>query len=462
MKTNPFVFMFQAPKPLTRLTDIDTNEVSLVDKAANKRKFAIIKRDSENAMEKSVNAEQFLAGLNTGLGKLINLTEIVKAKVEKSEDVSFPEAGNWKSEMEALMGWASSAMASHFGSDPAQPTTETNMASEVAEQTPGTATAAGDAAGGEAANANDSVRAEIDGQMVTGTTEATGDVAAGAAVVEAETIRGETAEQMVTGTTEVTGENKIDHTNSSGSVINKAQEFTAAILDMASTELSDEKLAKAMGLTEGLFFSGGFSVDAWDIEALAAVVNAICEQMSDPEDIEKSADRIVADVAKKTVAVTKRIAKADYKLTAADSKEMKVATMMLKAVADGMKGKKKKGDGKEASNAGSLGKPDTDGKKPMKKDDTFTAADIAKIVNDAVASAVTKAIEPLAKKNAELQTTVTTVTDEKNKIVKDYNAAVSATQTRNSSSETATSNDTSSSAVHINSVGIADYNAKAE
>lgn len=458
MKTNPFVFMFQTPKALTRLTDIDTNEVSLVDKAANKRKFAIIK--AEKVMEKPVNAEQFLDGLNTGLGKLIALTEIVKARVEKDTvekagDVSLAEAGNWKSEMQALMGWASGAMASHFGSDPIP---ATGMAGEVAAQTTGTASPAGDAAAGAAANANDSMGKETAAQT-SGTASPTGDVAAGAASVATETIRNETEEQMVAGSTTVGAVGTPEETNSAGSVINKAQAFRDTVLEMATTELTDEKLEKSVGLTEGLFFSGGFSVDAWDIEALAAVVNAICESMTDPEDITKSADRIVAEVAKKTVAVTKRISKADYKLTDADSKEMKVATMMLKAVADGMKGKKKAKDGKEASNAGSLGK-DND-KKPVKKDYVaFTAADIAKIVNDAVVTAVAKAVEPLTKKNAELATEVATVTDEKNKIVKDYNAVVSTTQTRNSSSETATSTNSDTSIIHPNSLGVADYNAK--
>lgn len=461
MKTNPFVFLYSAPKPLTRLTDIETNEVSLVDKAANKRKFAVIK--SENVMEKVVNAEQFLEGLNTGLDQLIKLTEVVKAKVEKADAMGM-ESVDWKSSMNALMSWASGQMASHFsGSDPAQPTTATGMASEVAAQTTGTASPAGDATAGAAAVATDSIRTETAEQTL-GTASPDGEVAAGAAATASDTIREETDEQMVSGSTTVGDAGKPVETNSAGSVINKAKDFADAVLGMAAAEITEEALNKAIGLTEGLFFSGGFSVDAYDIEALAAVVNAICEQMSDPEDIEKSADRIVADVAKKAVAISKRVAKADYKITNADSKEMRIATELLKAVGGGMKGKKKPAkDGKEASNAGALGKDNPADKKNMKKEDgMFTAEDITKIVNEAVGSAVAKAIEPLTKKNAELVATVETVTKEKDAVVKDYNAAMSTTQTRVSSSETSTSTPTESSVIHVNSVGVADYNAKGE
>ena len=262
---------------------------------------------------------------------------------------------------------------------------------------------------------------------------------------------------MITGTTTVGDAGKPEDTNSSGSVINKAKEFTAAVLDMASSEVSEEKLTKTMGLTEGLFFSGGFSVDAYDIEALAAVVNAICESMTDPEEsIEKSADRILAEAVKKTVAVTKRIQKADYKLTNTDSKEMKVATLLLKAVADG---KKKAKDGKETSNAGSLGKPSDDGKKSLKKEETVLDADaISKLVTDAVA----KAVAPLVKENTELKSTNAVITKEKTEVAKKLTAAQNTTQTRASSSETVDTTAAVDTTLHTNNLGVSDYNAKAE
>jgi hypothetical protein len=453
MGKNPFLFQ---TKPLTRLTDIETEEVSLVDKAANKRKFAIIKRDSENTM---IDTTAFLDGLITGIQQLTALTEVVKAKVEKSEDVSTAEAVDFKTSMAGILNWATGQMSGVFGgNDSAQPTTETGMAAEVAAQTvAGTASPAGDATAAEDKLHADSVGSEVANQIVAGETNVTGDMTANANAGATDTIREEVSAQTVAGETVVaTGKEKPVETNSSGSVINKAKEFTQHVLALAATEPSEEDLEKAMGITEGLFFSGGFSVDAWDIEALAAVVNAICESMYDSsESVEKSAGRILAEVAKKSVAVTKRIMKADYKITSADSKEMKVATMLLKAAKDGMKNKKKPAkDGYETSATDS-------GKKNTKKNDEVTVtsgvspAELKRLIDEAV----TKALEPVAKKNTELTDQVKKLTIEKADAVQKLNTAVSTTQTRVSSAETTTTSEEDSSVVHVNGLGVSDYNA---
>ena len=455
---NPFALTPQKVKPLTRLTDIETEEVSLVDKAANKRKFAVIKRDTETttmATEQTLNTSKFLEGLTTGLEQLTTLTELVKAKVEKAEDASMSDMVDWKSSMTAMLNWASGEMSGIFGTSIDTQPADTGMQSEVAAQTTGTASPTGDAASGEAKLENDTMGKETAAQMVAGTASPTGDAASGEAKLENDTMGKEIDSVMITGTTTVGEVGKPEDTHSSGSVINKAKEFTASVLDMASTEVTEEKLEKSMGITEGLFFSGGFSVDAYDIEALAAVVNAICESMSDPDDIAKSADRIVAEVLNKSVAITKRISKADYKLTNTDSKEMKIATLLLKAVADG---KKKAKGGKEASNAGELGKPDTDGKKTMKKEDALTAAEISTLVTEAVA----KAVAPFAKETADLKAANAVITKEKTEVAKKLQTALSTTQSRASSSETVTEVAVTDTIVHPNSLGVSDYNAKGE
>ena len=179
---NPFSIT-QKVKPLTRLTDIETEEVSLVDKAANKRKFAVIKRDAETtamATEQTVNTSKFLEGLTTGLEKLTNLTELVKAKVEKAEDASMTDMVDWKTSMNAMLNWASGELSGIFGTSIDTQPADVGMTSEVAEQAPSDGEATSATAAAEAKLENDTTGKEIAEQMVTGTASPTGDATEGA------------------------------------------------------------------------------------------------------------------------------------------------------------------------------------------------------------------------------------------------------------------------------------------
>lgn len=464
---NPFVFLFESPKSLTRLTDINTEEVSIVDKAANKRRFAIIK--SENVMTKPVDVTQFLEGLTNSLEKLTTLTEVVKAKVDKAEDATMQESVDFKTSVEAFLNEVSGSMSSIFSEDWNPNPTPTGMAAEVAAQTVGTANPAGEAAGGEAKVQADSVRSEVEGQLPegdVGAKGAQGAAAGGEALEQKDTMRAETESVMVTGTTVLTdGEEKATETNSAGSVqVHKATpagiaEISKTLLDLATTVPTLDAVEKAFGMTEGLFFSGGINVDAYDIEALAAVVNAICESMYDGESeetVRKSADRILADVSKRVATISKRVTKANA-VSASDGKELKIASMILKAVYDGMKPKKDDKDDKKDKKKDKKG----DKKDDMKKDDGVTTGGITlEDLNKAVSDAIAKAVAPLVAENQKLTAQVAVAKAETEKVVKDYNA-LNTTQTRVSSSETVTATETESSVVHPNSLGIADYNAKA-
>lgn len=469
---NPFVFLFQAtPKPLTRLTDINTEEVSIVDKAANKRRFAIVK--SENSMNKPVDVEQFLEGLTNGLEKLTTITELVKAKVDKAEDATMQETVDFKTSIEAFLNEVNSSMSSIFSGKidvKDADDQETGMDTEVAAQVvPGNANPAGDAAAGEAKVQADSVRSEVDGQLVEGAKGAgavEGDAAGGEAKVSGDTVRTEVEGQTVTGTTELTnGTATPEETNSAGSVqVHKADPaavaaISKAILDLASKIPTVEEIEKAYGMTEGLFFSGGINVDAYDIEALAAVVNALCEAMYDGDEsegaIQKSADRILAETSKRMVAISKRVTKSK-EISVSDGKELKIVNMILKAVYDGMKPKAKDDKKKDKKSD----KKDDKEKDKMKKDAVATKPLTIEDINSAVSEAVAKALAPVVAENKKLTEQVAVAKAETEKVVKDYNA-LNTTQTRVSSAETTTNTETESSVVHPNNLGISDYNAKA-
>src|ERR1035438_8037151 len=133
---SPFKFGKSITKPRTRLTDIETEEVSLVDKGANRRKFAVVKAETQQMATETntaVDASKFLEGLTTGLTQLTTLTELVKAKVEKTEAITKEETVDWKSSMTAMMNWASGELGSIFATDIA--VNETGMDAEIAAQT---------------------------------------------------------------------------------------------------------------------------------------------------------------------------------------------------------------------------------------------------------------------------------------------------------------------------------------
>lgn len=396
---NPFSF-FPKRDSKHRLTDIETEEVSLVDKGANKRKFAVIKRDLETnnmsrgpemfedinkadatstevttlAAETTVavvdeKASAILEGMTAGLEKLASLTEMVKSQVEKSETAKPETLAEWKTAMETVVSWATGMAKAHFETvEISKETTE-----EIAAQT--------------------------------------SEAAAAAAVVVPAAVEDKTT------TAEVIADAVV--AKSAAEILS---DVSQTVLDLASTVPTAEDVKKTLAKMDGLFISGGLYVDAYDVEALAAVCNAICEAMYDPNEadeiaaMKKAADKILGEVSKRTVAVSKRVAKANA-TNAADGKELKIAALMLKALENGLA-------------------PKTEEVKTLDADATQKLIDAAVI--KAVEAAVTKAVAPITKQNEELATQITTLKTEKAEIAKKLATAMSETQTRGSSAETVT------------------------
>lgn len=452
---NPFSFFPKRDATQHRLTDIETEEVSLVDKGANKRKFAVIKRDLEtNTMsrgpemfedinkEKTIvektetvvetavtttdapvdeKASAILEGMTAGLEKLASLTEMVKSHVEKSETAKPETLAEWKAAMETVISWAADMQKAHFiakdATDPVGPNGTssngpTGMAGEVAAQAPGASTGANEKPEDNKTKMDQEVATQAPGGSVLG--DVASDEAKASAGLRAET------EAQVLGTTKVTK-----------TATEILSDVSTTILDLASTVPSVDDVKKALAKMDGLFVSGGLYIDAYDVEALAAVCNAICEAMMDPNEeneiagMKKAADKILAEVSKRTVAVSKRVAKANA-TTSSDGKELKIVSLMLKALENGLSTL-----ATTATNAVAV--PAVDPEATQKLVDAAVAK--------AVEAAVAKAVAPIAKQNEELTAQVTTLKTEKGEIAKKLTAAMSETQTRGSSAETVTKND---------------------
>lgn len=398
---NPFKFFLTRENTTHRLTDIETEEVSLVDKGANKRKFAVIKRDLETKemskgpeMFEDINktesvattpdanvvketpvvdekASAILQSMTTGLEKLASLTELVKSAVEKSEVTTDDAIVQWQTAMADVTAWADSTMKSHF------------IKAEVVAAPP---------------------------ETVVTEEKKTEETVTDAAVTTNETVV-ETAKEEVVA-------------KSATEILLDVQ---ATILDLASTVPSLDAIKAAIAKMDGLYVSGGLYIDAYDVKALAAVCNAVCEAMCDPNAendstaMKKSADKILGEISKRTVAVTKRVAKANA-TTSADGKELKIAALMLKALENGL-----------------TATPEvitTEVKEQMDETAIKTLVDAA--VTKAVGDAVTKAVTELNKQNSVLTTQVETLKADKVELNKKLTASMSETQTRGSSVETVT------------------------
>ncbi len=428
---NPFTFFISKDPATHRLTDIETEEVSLVDKGANKRKFAVIKRDLE-AIKMSRGPEMFedinkadattvatvesattsttsvvdekasaiLESMTTGLEQLASLTELVKAHVEKAEAVTPEAVQTWQTAMTDVTAWAEKTMKAHFITK-SEPVAETVV---VPVETPA-----------------EEKPAEI------------------VAAPEAEVAKTETpAEEPVV-------------TKTPAEILADVQ---TTILDLASTVPTVSTVKAALAKMDGLYVSGGLYVDAYDIEALAKVCNALCDAMCDPnaEDsaaMKKAADKILGEISKRTATVVKRVTKSTT-TNEADGKELKIVALMLKALENGLDATEEVTPVIAPAAAVVTQTVTVDPAATQKLVDEA----VTKAIAAAVPAAVNTAVVELNKKNAELEAQVATLKTEKAEVNKKLTAAMSETQTRGSSPETVVKNEPGASMFPM------DYNAK--
>jgi hypothetical protein len=413
---NPFVF--RKSKKRHRLTDIQTEEVSLVDKGANKRKFAVIKSDTETNEMTKLNAEATLQAVTTGLTTLSELTEVVKTFVEKAEAGAEIPVEDWTKTIQSFMPWMNQVLETLGVKEEGKSTVTTET---VAAATETTSTETVVAPGATDTTVVSAAETTTNNTTVT-TTPAVETTTTETVVVAPETTVTTTTETPVTETVTTT-----TATETLGYV-------TKAVLDLAATVPTLDNVKKAGGLFDRLFMSGGLFIDTYDIEALAMVCNAIVEAHHNSDDgVEKSADKILGEISKRTVAVAKRIEKAE-KPTSADGKELKVVSMLLKTLEDALE--------KQTSTA-------------TETTQVIDKAAIEKMVNDAVATA-TKGV---TEQTAALKQQITKLETEKAEVQKKLTAALETPAARASSQETVTKgNTTPAKQYNVNRNGIVDYN----
>lgn len=396
---------------LHRLTDIDTNEVSLVDRAANKRKWIVTKnaagvytkmfetidKTGETDMSKIAKGEtsnvstetvvELLNGLSIGLTKMAELTEQVKtfteaqaAVVEKGEACAQPPIREWGTAIETV----TKSLSDLFVSCPALgPAVVVKSTEELAAEA--TAKATDDAA---------KVAAEKAAAEKTATDEAARIVAEKAAEVA------NAQEKIVAVRTAVT-------------------EIANELTTLSKSEIITlEGIKAVVQKMDGVYVSGGLMIDTYDIAALSKLCNAICTVMAEdaPASMAKSASLTLAEAASRVAGIAKKLE--TDSITDGEGKKLKVVELMLDTVTKSL-----------APAAPAV----VEAVVAATKEPEVKKSDIADLESKFAAmldAAVTKAIEPLKTENEKLKT-------EKATLAARLEKAETETPSRTSSSEPA-------------------------
>lgn len=410
---NPFVF--RKTKKRHRLTDIETKEVSLVDKGANQRKFAVIKSDTETNEMAKQSAEATLEAVTTGLTKLAELTEAVKTFVEKNETGIAAPVDEWTKTVQSFQPWMHDVLTTLGTETPAETVKDDEKVTtaEVVATGPGLVTPAADVVTTETVEVK---------TLATGT----------------ETVA--VAAETVTATETVVVPAVTTETPTTVDPVATVDALVKSLAGLGATPTSVD-VEKAITGYDGLYISGGLFVDAYDVEALAMVCNAICAAMGAGADEEaaeeaamaKAADKVLAEVTKRTTTVAKRVTEAK-KATDTDGKELKVVGMVLKALKDSLV------------------------KAEATKATTVTPVLDMDAVQKMIEQAVAKAVAPFSVETTSLKDQLVKTAAEKVELAKQLNAALSTPATRASSQETVNTSDKPTFTVRVNRNGIADYN----
>lgn len=308
---------------LHRLTDISTEEVSMVDRAANKRKWIVTKNETgervkmfetidkngETDMTKIAKGEaaavstetviELLTGLTTALETLSTVTETVKnyttdvsAKIEKGEAVTQPAIKEWGTDLTGV----TKSLESLFTICPAlAPAAVTKTAEEIAA-----AKAVDDAAKLEAEKAA-TKKAEDDAAKT----------AADKAAEEKKAQDDKTAKAA-------------EFVKSLGMIVS---DLTAA--KAAPTVASLTEITKKM---DSVYVSGGLMIDTYDIAALEKLCEAINMVIANggEQDMAKSAPLTLAEAASRVAGIAKKLE--TTAVTQQDGKDLKVVELLIKHV----------------------------------------------------------------------------------------------------------------------------------
>ncbi len=364
-----------------------------------------------------LSAEATLEAVTTGLTKLSEFTEAVKTFVEKSDATASVPTDEWTKTVQSFAPWMTDVLATL---DTKETVVETPAKVEDEEKV---------VVAAETVTATETVVAPAATETVTTTTE-TPVVAA-----STETVVAPVTTETVTTTTETPAVETVTTTTATPAEV--IDGVAKAAVDLAATTPTVEGVKKVLALADRLFVSGGLFIDTYDVEALAMVCNAICASMYDETEpdaasaMTKAAEKITAEISKRTVAVAKRVAKATT-TTATDGKELKVVSMLLKSLEDAF-------TAKTSTTA---------------TETTVDTAAIQKMVNDAVALAT----KDFTAQTATLKQQITKLETDKADLSQKLTTALATPETRASSQETVAKGTTPAKPYGVNRNGIVDYN----
>lgn len=309
---------------LHRLTDIDTQSVDLVDRAANKRKWIVTKNEAganitmfetidktgETDMTKIAKGEtsnvstetvvELLSGLTSTLTGLSDVTEQVKlfteqhaVSVEKGETPAKATITTWG----AALTTVTKSLASLFTACPALngETVVAKTAEEIAAETAAkdAEKVAAEKALADKAVADEAVKVE----------------AAKAADVAKAKEKIETVRKTV------------------GEIANTLATVTAGTL-------THDEVTAVVKKMDSVYISGGLMVDTYDIAALEKICNAIVTVINaeEPADLAKSATLTLAEAASRVSGISKKLETADA-ISDKEGKALKTVELMLTGVA---------------------------------------------------------------------------------------------------------------------------------